>query len=1267
MHQFIKSVTASLQKAKTRRSLKRRPRHTQLRLEALEGRVVPSNQNLILETLPRNFPSFTSNPNWASDLVGGHIFYEPAAISAGYPKWEWTQVLYPQSEDDLDVGVSGTAVNPMYSLKDVPFNHPFGNDFEFFIAPDPKFTPMLARSNRQPPLDEDGKEYRDAIQAATNWLHQDVPGVLGVETDQGLVPVSYQPHHGDRVAVFGQWIVDTGHDDFHTEIHPPRLIAAARPITPASTEWTTSTVVGRPYRVSQEYLLPGERRIDPFLNGGTDDGALVPHMLRELDKVLTFRSLRLEAHPGIIDESAETAALMFYTVRPPTTREDPGDTLLTSFHFTVRDGVTVAVIPPLPGQDEVLVGVLMNPQYHSYKQAPLPRKTEVAFYEFPEVPLLTTLAQALGIVPADPLFAYYAAILGRGVLTDRYDTPRAASVHDFENVVENLPVSKLPYPLPTPASVDNSDSQPFPIYGYINVGWQRAARTFTVNAPANSQAGTPFLATITAKDRFGNIASNYRGTVHFTSTDGAAGLPADYTFTAADQGVRTFTVNLRTAGPQSLTVSDTANGAILGRATFSVNPADASTFSVTGFPSPTVAGVMTNLFTVTAQDPFGNTATSYRGTIHLSSTDGRAVLPGDYTFTAADNGTHTFNAILRTSGTQALTATDTSSGALTGTQAKIVVNPADASTFLIQGFPLSPTAGLAGTVTVTARDPFENTATGYRGTVHFTSSDGSATLPGDYTFTAADNGAHTFSVTLRSAGHQPLSVTDTANRTITGSAGTTTEFPIPTADSLTRAITAGPDGNLWFAEYGVRKIGRITPDGTIAEFPLLTASGPYSITLGPDGNLWFAAASGKVGRITPDGTVTEFPTPTANSNPTGITAGPDGNLWFTEYAAHKIGRITPDGSTITEFPTPTTYSLPYYITAGPDGNLWFTEFASSKIGRITPSGTITEFPVFTAGGTPYQIITGPDGNLWFSEVTINRLGRITPDGTFSEFLLPTVTSSAAGLTIGPDGNLWFTEDPGDRIGRIGPDGAVTEFAVPTARNRLNGITAGPDGNLWFTENAGNKIGRLMPAVTVSPARADHFLVSAPAGVTANTPFDVSVTALDPYGNPDSNYRGTVTFTSTDTGSGVLLPAAYTFTAGDSGMHTFAGGVTLVTLGRQTVTVADTVRGITGSTTIQNDSGGGGSGGGAGSSGPDASNLGPADQWPTTWPRLSLHATETAGPSPAAGEREQPRRAAVDVERFFASRAGEERKLALARSMWNDLTLENDFPHLLIEA
>ena len=80
---------------------------------------------------------------------------------------------------------------------------------------------------------------------------------------------------------------------------------------------------------------------------------------------------------------------------------------------------------------------------------------------------------------------------------------------------------------------------------------------------------------------------------------------------------------------------------------------------------------------------------------------------------------------------------------------------------------LSATAGVPFDLPITAYDPYNNVATGYAGTVHFTSSDASAQLPADYTFTPADKGAHIFKVLLRTQGQQSLTLTDRLSGALT--------------------------------------------------------------------------------------------------------------------------------------------------------------------------------------------------------------------------------------------------------------------------------------------------------------------------------------------------------------------------------------------------------------------------------------------------------------------------------------------------------------------
>jgi FKBP-type peptidyl-prolyl cis-trans isomerase 2 len=296
-----------------------------------------------------------------------------------------------------------------------------------------------------------------------------------------------------------------------------------------------------------------------------------------------------------------------------------------------------------------------------------------------------------------------------------------------------------------------------------------AASQFTVTAVSSTIAGSSFNVVVTAFDPYGNVATGYRGTVQFTSSDSKAVLPANYTFTATDAGTHTFSgVVLKTAGSRSITATDTAHGSITGSATgIAVSAAATSQFSVTAVASTTAGSSFS--VTVTALDAYGNIAAGYLGTVHFTSSDGKAVLPANYTFTAGDAGTHTFSGVvLKTAGNQSITATDTAHGSITGS-ASIAVSAAAATTLLVIA-PSSVSSGVAFSVTVEAVDAYGNIATGYLGTVHFTSSDGKAVLPANYTFTSGDQGVHTFTVTLFKKGTQTLTAKDTKTGSVMGSA-----------------------------------------------------------------------------------------------------------------------------------------------------------------------------------------------------------------------------------------------------------------------------------------------------------------------------------------------------------------------------------------------------------------------------------------------------------------------------------------------------------------
>src|SRR5216684_6655279 len=189
---------------------------------------------------------------------------------------------------------------------------------------------------------------------------------------------------------------------------------------------------------------------------------------------------------------------------------------------------------------------------------------------------------------------------------------------------------------------------------------QQVASHFSVTSTSAAPvAGTAVNFTVTALDDKNSPVAAYSGTVHFTSSDAQAVLPASATITG---GTGTGSVTMKTAGPQ--TVTATGADSLTGTSgTILVGSSAASTLSVSPAAATANTGTPFN-FTVTAFDPFSNTATTYAGTVHFSSTDRSAALPADSKLT---NGTGSFSATLKTSGSQTIKATDTVTASLTGT------------------------------------------------------------------------------------------------------------------------------------------------------------------------------------------------------------------------------------------------------------------------------------------------------------------------------------------------------------------------------------------------------------------------------------------------------------------------------------------------------------------------------------------------------------------------------------------------------------------------
>lgn len=628
-----------------------------------------------------------------------------------------------------------------------------------------------------------------------------------------------------------------------------------------------------------------------------------------------------------------------------------------------------------------------------------------------------------------------------------------------------------------------------------------------ISAPSSSTAGSSFAVTVTAQDASGSTVSGYTGTVRFSSSDSAGSLQSSYTFSAGDHGSKSFAsaVNFRTAGSQTLTVSDAANG-VSGTATVEVKAGAAAHLALSG-PSSAQPGADV-AFTLSANDVYGNPASGYRGTVHFSSSDSGATLPPNYTFTSADAGQHSFSVSFSQSGNASLSAADTGSGgpssastsisigsSTTGSSAspssggsasgsatpsprtsavRAVSNASGGATQFAVTTDLSgnATAGQAINITVTAEDGNGATVTGYTGTVHFTSSDGQALLPADTTFAAGDSGVKAFTggVTFKTAGSQTVTATDTSTSSITGTLAPAATVVAAAPDHLSLGLPANVSANIAFTAT-------------------VTAKDQFgNTTTGFADGVHFTSSDGSA------------------------TLPQDYTFVSGDGGQHSFSLV---------LRTPGNRSVSVIDTA--QGSSVTGDSQTAAVGNGPAVSFDVSAPPSASSNTPFDVtVTALDAQ---NHPVSGYLGTIR-----------FATSDSDPAVVKPAN---YTFVPGDA-------GSATFF---------HGVTLQTAGNQTLTVSDANNSGVSGNAtVDVDAGQAVRFQLQAPASVVAGVPFSVTVTALDGTGNVATNYRGTASLSSGD--GQATLPPGHTFTVNDNGVFTFSDDVQLRTAGSQTLTIRD---------------------------------------------------------------------------------------------------------------
>jgi autotransporter-associated beta strand protein len=267
------------------------------------------------------------------------------------------------------------------------------------------------------------------------------------------------------------------------------------------------------------------------------------------------------------------------------------------------------------------------------------------------------------------------------------------------------------------------------------------------------------------------------------------------------------------------------------------------------------------------------------------------------------------------------------------------------------------------------------------------------------------------------------------------------------------------------------------------------------------------------------------------------------------------GTLLKDGSGTLTLTGSTTYTGPTTVNGGTlagtvslAGPLVVNSGGTVSPGTASPGILGSQNATFGAGSTFSVRLNGTGAGSGYDELGVSGPADLSSSPTLNVTLgFASAVGDTFTILTSTAGTSGAFQDP---AGNPLPDGAV--------------FTAG--GSRFQISYAGTEV-----VLTHIADPADHFVIMAPTTVTAGVPFDVTVMALDPNGNVDPVYTGTVTFTTSDADPGVVLPVDYTFTAADGGVHTFTntglGETTLITPGDQSITATDTVSGINGSATV----------------------------------------------------------------------------------------------------
>ena len=703
----------------------------------------------------------------------------------------------------------------------------------------------------------------------------------------------------------------------------------------------------------------------------------------------------------------------------------------------------------------------------------------------------------------------------------------------------------------------------------VTVNYAVAASLGLAAASVTPTAGATDNLTVTARDTYGNVVTTYTGShnltfggantigvntpslidesgtvVSFGTATAVSFMNGVATVAGASNGVMT----LYKAEAAKVTVTDgtLSNGAGL---TVTVAPAAAASLVLGAASVNPTAGVADNL-TVTAKDTYGNTATSYTGSHNLtfggasmigafsptvSSSTGVVTSFGIATAITFTNGVATVaganNGVMKLYKAEAALVTVTDGTLSNGGGLSVTVAAAAASSFALTAASVTPTAGEADNLTITALDAFGNIAVGYTGSHNLTFGGANAS-PG-------------------------------ANKpTVTTGAGVATAFGTATAITFTSGVA-----NVAGANNGVMKLYAAETAKITATAGAVTNGTGLTITVSPLASSAFALAATSV---TPTAGATDNLTVTAKDTYGNTTPSYTGSHSLTFSGASTIGAFSPtvtsSTGTVVSFGTATAVSFMNGVATVAGASNGVMTLYKAEAAKVT----VTDGTLSNGAGLTVTVAPAAAASLVLGAASVN------PTAGVADNLTVTAKDTYSNTVTSYTGSHNLTFGGASMIGAFSPTvnsstGVVTNFGTATAITFTNGVATVAAGNngvmkLYKAETAlvtvtdGTLSNGVGLSVTVAVSAASSFsLAVGSATPTAGEADDLTITALDAYGDIAVGYTGShnLTFAGASNSPNINKP---TVTTG-AGVATAFGTATAITFTSGVANVAGANNGV----------------------------------------------------------------------------------------------------------